>query len=299
MDFLAALCQLRPVLGDLGRNLEAHHAWLDRAAAEHADLVVFPELSLTGYTLRDLVQEIAMPLDDARVAGLVARSKERSLVFGFVEESEDHRFYNATVFAEDGEVRHVHRKVHLPDYGIFEEGRYFAAGERFDVVRSKLGRIGLLVCEDAWHFSAGWLHFLQGSDLLLVTSSSPARGIDTQDPELSSQGAWRTLARSLALFFQNWVLFCNRVGFEDGAMFWGGSLAVTPFGYPAQEAAGGTEELLLQKVTGDPVRRARMFNPMLRGERPELVRRQLARLLDDPDALRVRRDESALPPPVD
>lgn len=291
MDFLAALCQVTPVLGDLERNLRLHHEWLDRAAEQKADLVLFPELSLTGYFLRDLTQELALRLDDPRVRELVARSAGRSLVFGLVEESDDHRYYNTSVFAEDGRILHAHRKVHLPDYGIFEEGRYFAAGDRFTPIPSRLGRIGLLICEDAWHLSSSWLQFLQGVDALLVPSSSPARGVDTNAPELSSQTAWRTLNAAVALFTQCWVLYCNRVGFEDGTMFWGGSAAFTPFGYAAAEARGAEEDLLLQRVDDDPVRRARIFTPLLRGARPELVRRELARLLDDRDARRVQRPE--------
>lgn len=286
MDCLAALCQLRPALGDLDRNFAAHHAWLDRAAAAEADLVLFPELSLTGYFLRDLTQEIALGLDDPRVRELVARSRERSLVFGLVEESADHRWFNSAVFAEGGEILHVHRKVHLPDYGIFEEGRYFAAGDRFETVQSRLGRFGLLVCEDAWHLSSAWLHFLQGADALLVPCASPARGIDTEGPELSSQGAWRTLTAALAQFCQAWVLHANRVGFEDGAMYWGASSVITPFGERIAEADGEGEALLLQRLDSDRVRRARMFAPLRRDARPDLIRRHLARLLEDPDALR-------------
>ena len=285
MDCLAALCQLRPSLGDLDKNLALHHEWLDRAAEAEAELVVFPELSLTGYFLRDLTQEVALPLDAAPVREMVARSAERSLVFGLVEQSPDHRSFNSMVFAEDGEILAVHRKVHLPTYGIFEEGRYFSAGDRFDTVRSRLGSFGILTCEDAWHMTSGWLHSLQGADALLVPSSSPARGVDTDAPELSSQMAWRTLCAAHALFHQAWLLYCNRVGFEDGAMFWGGSSVITPFGYAAAEAPGEEEHLLLQRLADDPVRRARMFTPLRRDAKPELVRRLLAQLLQDPDAL--------------
>lgn len=291
MDFLAALCQVKPVLGDLECNFRLHHERLDHAAAAGAELVLFPELSLTGYFLRDLTQEVALRLDDPQVRALVERSRACSLVFGLVEASDDHRFFNTAVFAEGGRILAVHRKVHLPDYGIFEEGRYFAAGDRFQPVSSRLGRFGLMVCEDAWHLSSGWLHFLQGVDAILVPSSSPARGVDTGASELSSQTAWRSLNAALALFTQTWVLHCNRVGFEDGTMFWGGSAVFTPFGYVAAEARGAEEDLLLQRVDGEALRRARVFSPLRRGARPELVRRELARILDDRDAQRVQRAE--------
>ncbi len=286
MDCLAAVCQMRPRLGVVQENLAAHHAWIDRCREAGADLALFPELSLTGYFLRDLTQEVAMPLDAPAVQELVARSAEMSLVFGLVEHSRDHRFFNSLVFAEDGAIKHVHRKVHLPDYGIFEEGRYFAAGDGFVPVDSRLGRFGLLICEDAWHLSSGWMHFLNGVDALLMSVASPARGIDTAEPELSSHGAWRTLSEAQALFFQTWVVRANRIGFEDGALFWGASSVVTPFGKTVAEASGEEEELLLHRLSSDPIRRARMTTPLLRDAKPDMVRRHLARLLDDPDALR-------------
>ncbi len=286
LDCLAALCQFKPALGDLKSNLEKHHAWLERAEAEKADLVVFPELSLSGYFLRDITPASGLRLNDPIIQDLVARSKGRSIVFGFVEESDDHRFYNSMLFAEAGEILHVHRKVHLPDYGIFEEGRYFAPGNSFDVVQSKLGRFGILTCEDAWHLDSAWLQFLQGTDAFLIPSASPARGVDTDAPELSSQTAWRTLNSAISLFMQAWVLHCNRVGFEDGAMYWGASSITSPFGFTDAEAPGEEEHLLLHRLSEDPLRRARIFTPLRRDARPDLVRLHLARLLQDPDALK-------------
>jgi predicted amidohydrolase len=287
MDCRAAVCQMRPRLGALDANFEAHHAWLDRAAAAGAELALFPELSLTGYFLRDLTQEVGLPLDDPRVLELVKRSKDRSVVFGLVERSDDHRFYNSAVFAEGGRILHVHRKVHLCDYGIFEEKRYFAAGDRIEPVASRYGRFGLLVCEDAWHLPAAWIHFLHGAGALLIPSASPARGFDAPEAaELSSQAAWRALATALGRFLQTWVVYANRTGYEDGAPFWGGSMVVSPFGFAVAEAPGQDDALLSHRLDDDALRRARIATPLRRDARPELVRVHLARLLDDPDALR-------------
>jgi predicted amidohydrolase len=286
MDCRVALCQMRPKLGVIDSNLETHHQWLDKAIAAGAQLAVFPELSLTGYFLRDLTQDIAMKIDDPRIAALVARSHECSVVFGFVEESREHLFYNSVAFAEDGKILHVHRKVHLPDYGIFEEGRYFASGDSFQAVESKYGRFGLLICEDAWHVTSGWLHFLNGVDAMLMPVASPARGIDTDEPELSSQKSWRNLTDAQALLFQTWVLRCNRVGFEDGTMFWGGSAFISPFGSAVVEAHGEVEELLVHTIESESLKRARIQTPLLRDERPHMVRSHLARFLNDPDVQR-------------
>ena len=286
MDCLVALCQTRPTLGDLAKNFEAHQDWIARAKDASADLILFPELSLTGYFLKDLVPDVALRLDDAHVQKIVAQSIDRSILFGLVEESEDHRYFNSAVFAENGKILHVHRKVFLPDYGIFEEGRYFAAGEDITPIKSKWGNFGILLCEDAWHAAAPWLHFLQGADALLIPSASPARGVDTDSPELSSQKSWRALSQSIAMFSQTWVLHCNRVGFEDGTSFWGGSSLTSPFGHVEAEAEGQEEQLLLFKMADDALRRARIFSPLRRGAQPDLIRRHLARLLKDPDAMK-------------
>ncbi len=284
-DCKVALCQLRPTLGDLERNFAMHHEWLDRALEDGAELAVFPELSLTGYFLRDLTQDIALPISDERVQKLIARSKECSIVFGMVEESDDHLFFNSVLFAEDGELLHCHRKVHLPDYGIFEEGRYFAAGDDFGVVNSKFGCFGLLVCEDAWHFSSAWLQSLQGVDAFIIPSVSPARGIDNNQSESSSKSSWQSLNSTTANMLQAWVLHCNRVGFEDGAIYWGSSSVHSPFGNCVAQAKGEDEDLLIHQIGGEEIRRARMFTPLRRDEKPDLVRRKLAQLLNDPDAL--------------
>jgi len=285
MNCATAICQTKPILGDVGKNLENHLEWVERAGEQNADLVVFPELSLTGYFLRDLVQEIALPLHADPVQALVKQSKNCSIVFGFVEESSDHRFYNSIAFAEDGELLNVHRKVHLPDYGIFEEGRYFAAGDQFEIVRSRLGNFGLLVCEDAWHFPSSWLQFLQGAEAFILPSASPARGIDTDSEELTSHRAWNSLTTALSTFLQSWVVHAGRVGFEDGAMYWGGSSVCAPNGQRVAQAPAGEEHLLMSQLLGEDTRRARAATPLLRDAKPDLVRIHLARLLNDPDAL--------------
>lgn len=290
MDFLAALCQVSPSLGDLEANFALHHAQLDAARAAGAQLAVFPELSLTGYSLKDLTQEVALKLDDPRLQDLWSRSTDCSFLIGLVEESRDHQFFNSMVFAEGGKVQAVHRKVHLPDYGIFEEGRYFAKGDGFYAFDSRLGRFGIIICEDLWHPTSAWLHYLQGIDALLVPAASPARGIAVEGSEMGSQRLWRTLLAAQTIHFQCWALYCNRVGFEDGAMFWGGSLVMNPFGHAVAEAKGEVEEMLLHRMDADAVRRARVFSPLRRDAQPETIRRQLAQLLNDPDAMQTQRE---------
>ena len=121
------------------RNLARHHELLDEARAEGADLVVFPELGLTGYQLQDLAAEVAMRLDDPRLASSPRRRAGMSAIVSFVEESADHRLFIAAALIEDGEIRHVHRKLFLPTYGLFDERRFFAAGDLLRAMPSRLG----------------------------------------------------------------------------------------------------------------------------------------------------------------
>ncbi|HKE02342.1 MAG TPA: nitrilase-related carbon-nitrogen hydrolase, partial [Planctomycetota bacterium] len=160
------LAQTAPALGDVARNLDQHLETISAAKREGAQLVVFPELSLTGYFLNDLTDDVALATDDRLLKRLVAASRGLSVAFGFVERARDHRVHNAAAFAENGKLLHVHRKVHLPTYGIFDEGRYLAPGDRFRAFDTSFGRVGVLVCEDAWHLASSWLLFLQDVDVL-------------------------------------------------------------------------------------------------------------------------------------
>ena len=149
-----------------------------------------------------------------------------AVVFGFVEESRSSRFYNAAAFADAGTVRHVHRKVYLPTYGMFDEQRYFAAGDRIRAFDTRFGRLGLLICEDAWHLSCGVILQADGIDALIIIANSPGRGV--REPELGSEQSWNLVTRTYATFLNIPVVFANRVGFEDGVCFWGGAWSWPP-----------------------------------------------------------------------
>src|SRR3712207_2989129 len=133
------LAQISPRLGAVEDNVELHTATIERARAESVQLLVFPELGLTGYLLQDLNAEVAMSGGDARLLELAARAGEMSVVVGFVEESSDHQLYIAAALLESAAVRHVYRKSYLPNYGLFDERRFFAAGTQLRAVDSALG----------------------------------------------------------------------------------------------------------------------------------------------------------------
>ena len=124
-----ALAQVAPALGRLDLNLARHHELIEQARNDGADLVVFPELGLTGYQLQDLASEVALRLNDRRLADLADTTEDLSVVVSFVEESADHRLFISAALLEDREIRHVHRKLFLPTYGLFDERRFFGAGD--------------------------------------------------------------------------------------------------------------------------------------------------------------------------
>lgn len=275
--FTVALGQVRPRLGDVAANVEIHLQWIERARQRGAALVVFPELGLTGYQVQDLTLDVARRLSDPEIQRLVAASAEIDVVFSFVEESADHRFYVAAAYASRGELLTVHRKVYLPTYGMFDEGRYFAAGERFRTFETRFGQAGLAICEDAWHLSSPYLLTLAGAGLMILPASAPARSV-TDEEHFGSQSFWHDLLRVYAQLLGVNIVFVNRVGFEDGVSFFGGSGIVSADGEWRTEAATLDEELCLGEVDPDAVRRARFIAPVLRDEKPHLVAAELARI---------------------
>ena len=225
-----ALAQLAPELGQLDANLARHHELLVEARAAGAGLIVFPELGLTGYHLQDLAAEVAMTVDDPRLLALAAETGGCSAVVSFVEESSDHRLFIAAALLEDGAVRHVQRKLYLPTYGLFDERRFFAAGDALRATPSRLGvGVGLAICEDFWHLGVPELLALDGAQVLVNVASSPGRDVAAVNAGgLGTAVSWRTLLRTYAQLTTSVVVFCNRVGVDESVSFWGGSMVLGP-----------------------------------------------------------------------
>jgi predicted amidohydrolase len=276
-----ALAQIAPQLGQLEANLDRHHALLDEARTRGADLVVFPELGLTGYQLQDLAAEVALRLDDPRLAGLTAATQGLSAVVSFVEESADHRLFIAAALLEDGRIRHVHRKLFLPTYGLFDERRFFAAGDLLRATPSRLGvGVGLAICEDFWHLTVAQLLALDGAQILINVSSSPGRDLAaTNEVGLGTATSWKTLMRTYAQLTTSVAVFCNRVGVDESISFWGGSEVIAPNGQALFSAPLFEEGLFTVEVPLGDLRRERLALPLLRDERPELQVRELTRIV--------------------
>jgi predicted amidohydrolase len=272
------LAQLAPKLGDVGANVEQHLETIAAARAQKAELLVFPELSTAGYQLKDLVPDVALQATSAAFRSLVDASAGLAVGFGFVEESSDHRFYNSYAFCDDGRLVRVHRKVYLPTYGLFEEGRLYAAGEQVRAFDTRFGRLGILICEDLWHPSTAYILSQDGAELVVAAAASPLRGADVGDRSASNVGVWHTALEMYSQLFGCWVVLANRVGFEDGLAFWGGSRVVAPGGRVAFEAPLLEAGLWVTEIDWNEVRRYRVGDPTLRSERLDITIAELERI---------------------
>lgn len=270
-----AIAQCAPALGAVKRNLELHRDWIARARAGGAKLVVFPELSLTGYYLKDLAADVACGGDDPILAPIAEASRDIDVVAGFVERSADAKLHIAQGYWSGGRLRHVHRKVYLPTYGIFDDGRYFGPGSAFQTFDTALGTAGIAICEDVWHLSVPYLYAVGGASILFSPSASPGRGV-AEGGDLGTAASCRLMDRFYAQYLTLYVVFANRVGHEDGIGFWGGSEVVAPDGTVAARAKEFDEELLFAEIDQGLVARERARNPLLRDERPDLVFAALA-----------------------
>jgi len=279
MKLNLALAQINTRLGNVEANLEKHLKLAKEAHAAGADLLVFPELSLTGYVLQDLTASVAHRprSDDPIFRPLLEASKDLDLVVGFVDEDARSRFFIAATYLSGGAVVHVHHKVYLPTYGLFDEGRFFAWGDSIRAFDTRFGRMGLLICEDFWHASPPYLLWLDGADTLLFTSASPGRGLSAE-PQLESARWVEHINRAYASLFTAFVAHANRVGYEDGLNFWGGSTVFDPNGELLAKAPYQQEALTLAEVDLHQLHRTRARLPLLRDERTALVQRELNRI---------------------
>jgi predicted amidohydrolase len=272
-----ALAQIAPKLGDLKANLEIHLDAIRLARRERANVVVFPELSLTGYVLRDQVPEVALSPRAPLLKKLLRAASGLDVVFGFAEEAPGHRFHNAAAYVSKGKIVHVHRKAYLPTYGMFEEGRDFAAGDVIRAFDTPRGPAGILICEDAWHPTTAWILVQDGAEILFALSSGPTRGAKPRRG-VTSLPVWHELLRTTAQFQTSFVVYVNRVGYEDGLNFGGGSIALDPFGRTIAALPALAAGLTVATLDAEVLRRARAAYPLLRDENLELVHRETARL---------------------
>jgi len=275
------LAQCDAVLGDVAANAQRHREWIARARDAGVDLLVFPELSLTGYLLQDMVPEVSRKADDPLLTGLSRDAADLALCVGGIEESAGHGQYIASFYLEGGRVTHIHRKAYLASYGVFDEARYVGEGARIAAADTRFGRIGFSICEDAWHPSLISTLMLDGASVVVVQTASPVR--DLREGEIPRNALiWQDTLRMYARLYGSYIVFCNRVGTEDGLVFWGRSVVLGPEGDLLAEGPLYEEDLLVAELDDERVRQARLSNPVLREERLDLTVRELQRIGQKP-----------------
>lgn len=273
-----ALAQVDCVLGDVEENARRARETIARARDEGADLVVFPELSLSGYALGAVTEDVAVALDDPVVASVVEAADGIAAVVGCVESGRVHT-YNSALFVDGGRIVHVQRKTHLPTYGRWEEHKHFTQGSALRAFDTRLGRFAVLICNDAWQAPMAYVAAHDGARVLIVPACSSLEAAAGTDPaELERD--WADLLRVHARFLQAWVVFVNRVGEEAGVTFWGGSRVVDPWGRVVAEAPRGEPALVHADLDLAAVRRRRREMPLLKEPRLGLIRREVDRLIE-------------------
>ena len=289
-----ALAQIDCRLGNIPANRERHQqALAETRARGGADLVVFPELSVTGYRLRSDIYRVL--LDEAQFARYWARlrddaelAQETVVSLGYVELTDRSIIHNTTALLQSAGTLFQHRKVYLPTYGMFEEERYMRPGRRLRITTlttaaGERWRVGVLCCEDAWHCSAWAIMQAYAVDLIIVPSASPGRGVESE--RLGSQRSWYGILSTQAEMSGCWVAYCNRVGFEDDINFWGGSAIFAPSGEMRASAALMDTDLLIYNIDKRAVTTARISAPLIADENWDLTVRELR------EALRERVEE--------
>ncbi len=307
------ICQTDPVLLDVKANLEDTIDKIAAAKEQGADLVVFPELSLTGYFVRERYHEAALRIDSSEIQRLAKATEGTAAVVGFIEESKAMNFYNSALVAVDGEALFAYRKLNLPNYGVFEERKIFSGGKHIRVFKHKGMTIAPFICNDMWHPSLPYLGITQKADVF-VTLFNSSRG--SMGNEFSNIESWNIINRFYSRVFGVYNLCANRVGcevFEDlrseddepvylepngtdpscgdpdngeptmvndsPYRFWGGSEIINPFGQDIVTGALYEPDVVYAEISRELVRRKRILLPYLRNDDPYFTHRELGRIL--------------------
>jgi len=238
-----AIVQTKPRKGKYRENLRDLRDVFAQAGADPVDLIVLPEAALTGYFLEGAVYELALDSDafagDLTSAWLETNpGRDVDIVCGFYENCEG-TYYNSAVYLEisggRSNVKHVHRKMFLPTYGVFDEERFLSRGRHLQTFETRFGRIAMLICEDCWHSIVPTLAAIKGARILIVPSAAPGRGIE-DGGELTSITRWRGILEAIAAEHGVYLLYAGLAGFEGGKGMTGSSRIVDPHGHTIVDA---------------------------------------------------------------
>ncbi len=271
-----AIAQLSPTKGEYAANLQKIGGVLAQLAQlePRVDLAVFPEAATSGYFVEGGVQDVAVTagtlLRDLKLEHEAAQAPPLDVAVGFYEVFQN-RYYNSCLYAtlggpSGGAVRHVHRKLFLPTYGVFDEERFVERGRDIRAFDTSWGRAAILICEDAWHSLTATIAALEGAQLVIVPSASPARGMGTDEEGTglpASVVRWERIVRGIADEHGVWVALASLVGFEGGKGFPGASVLVNPAGNIVLRGPLFEEAVLTYDVDLNELTRARAEAPLL------------------------------------
>ncbi len=280
MKYSIAVAQIDSTVGNVEKNVKHHIEYVKKAIAKKADVVVFPELSLTGYSIKDMNWDIALRAEPNKYfSEFLKLSKQITIIVGAVEEAANYGIYNSAFVFEDNNVHSAHKKNYPPTYGMFEEMRYFSQGKDVRVFNSKFGKLGILICEDMWHISLPYILAHDGADIIISLTASPTRLSGTSE-ELTSAAVNHEQHRAYARLLSTYIVFANRVGIEDGINFWGGSQIVAPSGDAVATAKLFEEDLIVANIDQNEIRRARRFSRHFIDDSAEFTLQQLKNSLN-------------------
>jgi N-carbamoylputrescine amidase len=272
-----AAAQIETALGDVGANLRKHLDWIERARDEAVEVLLFPELSLTGYSLRQRAADVALAPGAAAIAELATAARTMTVTFGVVERGEDGRLYNVAVTAGGGRLLSTHRKLNLPGYGRLEEDRWFAAGTRVDTFALAPGwNAASMICADLWNPALPHIAACRGADLLLSPVSS---AIEAVGEGFDNPGGWAKALDFYAMMYGLPIVMANRVGREGDLTFWGGSRVLDATGRTVA-VADDREALVVADLARNDIDGARARLPTVRDSNPALVHAELGRWLE-------------------
>ncbi|MFH0845460.1 MAG: nitrilase-related carbon-nitrogen hydrolase [Pseudomonadota bacterium] len=299
-----AVCQTDPVLLDIKANLEEIIDRIHHCREMGAQLIVFPELALTGYFVGQRYHEVSLRMDSKEIKQLASATKGTAAVVGFIEESPSMNFYNSALVAVNGEILFAYRKLNLPNYGFFEERKYFSHGKRVPVFKLNDFSIAVFICNDVWHPSLPYLGVCQKADVFITIMNSLN---DSMGTEFSNIETWEIINTFYSRVFGIYNICANRageesweaersisaletaqIGSEEGSgppvqeqvfSFWGGSEIVNPFGKQIAKAALYEPDEILGEISKDLLRKKRILLPYLRNDDPYFTHRELNRIL--------------------
>jgi predicted amidohydrolase len=272
------LAQIDCLLGDIEANLRRAMEVVAEAKDEGADLVVFPELSLAGYALKEFSTDVAIDARSEPILSLAEEAGEMGVVVGFCEEGRGFHVYNSAAYLEGGSLLHLHRKLYLPNYRIYEERKHYNPGQSLRAFDTRLGRMAILICNDAWQPFVPFIAVQDGAQVLIIPANS---GFYPYPELLNTKEYWRDITRFYARMLESYVIFVNRIGEEENLVFLGYSHVVDPWGRVVAEGPGREEALITVDIDLGNVRRRRREVPLVKEARLALLSKELNRLAEE------------------